>query len=410
MNQVYLNKFTSNASMRFRWLLRSGYRRSALIGLGWYLLLHIVFVVGFGVIQSDQPNVDPDRPHILQAVKTFDSPFYEEIAEDGYKNGNSITHLAFYPLYPAILHMLSVLSLQAVDVRVISFVLNGLFVMATASVVYLVSVRLKLRHPTLVVLAWLLFPWSVFMGAIYTEALFCLLVATVLLLVLKNNWYLAALVAGLASATRLPGILLGFLVVFEFSRQVLLPRLIQNKLDINNMLKAILLTVLSSLGLASWLGYQWIAFGSPFAFQEAYRILWTYHVFSLNILAPLVESGHVAIQGLVHKNIESELFEVGSWLFAFSILIASVVLRLRVAVGWLLFIALNLTLIILNSNTVSINRYILPILPIFILLIMLIERVPVGWVRKCLFIFYFIACVAIQLVMAIRLVNFAWVG
>lgn len=393
--------------------IRTGFFKSMLLGFSWYVLLHLVFLSGFGAVGTDQPNVNPTRPGIMQAVYTFDSPFYKEIAELGYKGTGSIKHLAFYPLYPTLLHIGQTLTFHTLDIRTVAFLLNGLFVVATAGILYLIGSRLKIPRPKFVVLAWLLFPWAMFLGALYTEALFCFLVASTLLLLLNKRWYWAALVAGLASFSRLPGTLVGVLVVFEFLRQVALPALGQRRTKERGLgqisITALLLSAISFSGLICWLGYQWLAFGSPFAFQEAYKTLWSYQVFSPNIIAPLTESTRIAFNGLLHKNIEAELFEVGAWVLAFVIGILALISRLKIPKGWYIFIALNLVLVLLNSNTVSVNRYILPIMVLYPMFIMLVYKLP-SWLRIITLYGFLTSCLLVQIFMAIRLVNFAWVG
>lgn len=393
--------------------VRIGFFKGVLVGLVWYVLLHLVFLGGFGVVGTDQPNVKPVRPGIMQAVDTFDSAFYKEIAELGYKGTGSIKHLAFYPLYPALLRIGQVLTFHTLDIRTVAFILNGLFVATTAGILYLIGSRLKIPRPMFVVLAWLLFPWAMFLGALYTEALFCFLVASTLLLLLDERWYWAAIVAGLASFSRLPGALVGVLVIFEFLRRVVWPAFSQTKTKERGLkrilITALFLSAISFSGLVCWLGYQWVAFGSPFAFQEAYKTLWSYQVFSPNIIAPLTESTRIAFTGLLHKNIEAELFEVGAWMFAFVIGILALTSRQKVPSGWYLFIALNLVLVLLNSNTVSVNRYILPIMVLYPMFIMLVYKLP-SWLRTITLYSFFASCLLVQIFMAIRLVNFAWVG
>lgn len=390
--------------------VRSGFLRSLIAGVIWYLLLHLVFLVGFGLTKTDQPNVSPVRPEVVHVVDTFDSGFYKEIANYGYTGTGSSKHLAFYPLYPLLLRIGQVFTLHMIDIRVVAFLLNGFFVSLTAGVLYLIGSRLKIPNPIYVVLFWLFFPWTIFTGALYTEALFCFLVSMVVLLTLNRQWLAAAITAGFASFTRLPGVMLGVLVLFEYLRQVDWPTISSSSKDcVKSLGNTLVIATFSFLGLMCWLGYQWVVFGSPFAFQDAYKTLWSYHVFSFNIVSPLAESTNSAIRGLLSKNIEAELFEVGSWVFACAIGLLSLIAKLKIPKGWYLFLALSLVLLLLNSNTVSINRYVVPIMVIYPMGIMLVNRLK-PWFRTPIVCIYLIASLILQIGMAIRLVNFAWVG
>lgn len=161
---------------------------------------------------------DTPRLHELGAAvdvwARWDSNWYLRIAESGY-DYPSVTP-AFFPLYPLLVGGLG---------RVLGghYLLAGLTVSLTAAAVAFVLlhrlVLLRLDRPvasrSLLYLA--LFPTSLFLGAVYNESLFLLLVLATFLLADRGRLGWASIVAGLALLTRAQGVaLLPALAIFAW--------------------------------------------------------------------------------------------------------------------------------------------------------------------------------------------------
>jgi hypothetical protein len=152
---------------------------------------------------------DTPRLHELGAVldvwARWDSDWYLRIAESGYRWPSSTP--AFFPLYPAVVAGLG---------RVLGgqFLLAGLLVSLAAgaaafSLLYdLVRVRLGPLDARRTVLYLALFPTSLFLGAVYGEALFLLLALATFALAERGRLGWASVVAGLALLTRAQGLAL----------------------------------------------------------------------------------------------------------------------------------------------------------------------------------------------------------
>ncbi|MFN8015329.1 MAG: hypothetical protein U0R17_01810 [Acidimicrobiia bacterium] len=380
------------------------------VNLVWIFYIQAVFILSYGHHAPSGNNIRPIKPSIFQSLSNYDSSYYVNIATSGYKGVHNIKHLAFYPLYPLILRSLQTLTFHSIDIRSLAFAFNLICIFSTSFLLYKISELIGIKHPIIVVITWLFFPWSLFLATLYTESLFCLLVSLALFFSLKKQWWAAVVVAGLASATRFPGLLVGIFIVFEYMRvNNLLNKSIFNFKYKKKVFKSFVLFAISISGFICWLSYQWYAFGTPFAFRKAYSLEWKYQKFSLNIFRPIFHDVYNVLDGLAHMRIRYEIFEIGSWLFVLALLVIAIKTKLNISNGWKLFIALNLVIVLLNSNTVSVNRYMMPLMVTYFILALLVEKFNNKLVWTCLSLYLVIGLI-VQIYMSIRFANTAWVG
>ncbi len=189
----------------------------------------------------------------------FDAGWYLTIAKDGYSydgDPGRQQNIVFFPLYPLTCRLCHVIT--GVSVPLCGALLsNGAFLVALATLYVLVAgeVGSGTARLTLVLLAF--FPGSLFFSTMYTESFYLLFSAQAFLAFQKERFILGGCWAGLASATRLPGILL---LIPLLSRA--LPRLKDRPVRGRLALAA----MLASSGLAGFMIYQAIAFGDPLAY------------------------------------------------------------------------------------------------------------------------------------------------
>jgi hypothetical protein len=150
---------------------------------------------------------DTERLHELGAAvdvwARWDSDFFLRIAEDGYDRASA----AFFPLYPAVVGALGRVLLG-------HYVLAGVLVSLAAALAAFVLLY-RLAEPRLgadgarrAVLYLAVFPTSLFLQAVYSEALFLALVLGAFLLAERRRFLGAGVVAGLALLTRPAGLAL----------------------------------------------------------------------------------------------------------------------------------------------------------------------------------------------------------
>ncbi|MGB9185478.1 MAG: mannosyltransferase family protein [Solirubrobacteraceae bacterium] len=144
------------------------------------------------------------------SVYRFDSGYYLGVAAHGY-GAASAGRLAFFPLYP--------LAIRIVSALTGSGVMAGFLISAAAFLVALVllhrltELELGRRAAGATVLLLAFSPLSFFFTAVYSESLFLLLSVACVLAARQDRWRLACLLGALATLTRPTGILLAVALV-----------------------------------------------------------------------------------------------------------------------------------------------------------------------------------------------------
>ncbi len=173
----------------------------------------------------------------------FDGIHYLRIAQHGYADWGS---QAFFPLYPLLVHLLSPLSPSPLAA--------GLFI-SWASLIFAI-VGLRRLFPTRPHLFWLVlaFPTAFFFFTVYTESLFFALSIWFFVFLSRQKWWLAALLAGLASATRLVGVFLALSLLIELFRHPL------------SMIHRSFIVLFSVSGLLAYMYFLYQTTGDPLLF------------------------------------------------------------------------------------------------------------------------------------------------
>lgn len=192
----------------------------------------------------------------LELWVRWDAGWYQGIADRGYEfSATAQSSVAYFPLYALSVKALAALGLDTFVAGIVATWLFG----AAAFVVFFAWARQVagdgIARRALVVLA--VWPFAFFLyGAIYSDALFLLLVCGAFLALEKDRLALAIALGALATATRplAPAVVLG-LLARHLERRRGQPFGI-----------ASLAPLLSGAGLAAYMGYLWWRFGDPVAF------------------------------------------------------------------------------------------------------------------------------------------------
>jgi Gpi18-like mannosyltransferase len=191
----------------------------------------------------------------------WDSEWYKIIASEGYKyDGDPGLRqtVVFYPLYSTLCRLVSeVLRIELVDAMLL--VANLAAVTAVLLLFKLVRERFGDRNALATVAMISFFPSSVFLSAGYTESLALLLMVSFFLAVARERFFAAAVLAGLAVATRSSGIVLFPVLLWELWR-CRSPR--------RFLIEAVPLSIIATSGLWLYMIYLGYAFGHPMAFAD----------------------------------------------------------------------------------------------------------------------------------------------
>lgn len=190
----------------------------------------------------------------------WDSEWYFNIVTEGYRYNGDPTiqqNIVFYPLYPMLARALAAVGgLTPADALLL--VSNVAGVLAILLLFKLVREEFddELALVTTALLSF--FPASVLLSAGYTEPLALLLIVSFFLVLKRRRYLSAALLAGLAVATRSTGLVL---------LPVLLWEMWVNR-DRKVFLALLPCVLLATSGIWLFMVYLWSSFGTPFAFAD----------------------------------------------------------------------------------------------------------------------------------------------
>jgi Gpi18-like mannosyltransferase len=186
----------------------------------------------------------------------MDGDHYLSVAQGGYSDGSPV----FISLYPLLVRVVAFLFGGPISQGVLS--VYGVFVSLTAFCLALYFIYriveegwgTRTARGTVLTLAF--FPTSFFFNAVYTESLFLALSAgSVWALRVRENLFLACLLACFATATRNLGVFLLIPLIWEWWH------------DRHRFSWRAVYLALTPAGLAAYMAHLWWSFGDPLLFQ-----------------------------------------------------------------------------------------------------------------------------------------------
>jgi hypothetical protein len=241
---------------------RSATRVVALAALGALLACTVavsvtsyLFPEGFSPARATWPELPPPL-----GWARYDSGWYAHIATQGYSyTPGEQSAVAFFPLYPLAVRGFTTLGLDAFLAGVLLTMVCG--VLALVLFTHWARARADESMVRDAGLLMALYPFAFFLyGAMYSDALFLLLLVGAFLLLERGHLMLAVLLGALATAARpvAPALVLG-----------LLARRLEWKHERGQRWSVVdLLPVLAATGLLLYILYLWRTFGEPLAFVK----------------------------------------------------------------------------------------------------------------------------------------------
>jgi len=242
------------------------------------VFLGVMFGKAYIALGNDDWLAGPQWYHRLLR---WDSEWYKIIASEGYSydgDPHFKQTVVFYPLYSTLCRLVSeVLRIDVVDAMLL--VANLAAVTAVLLLFKLVRERFGDRNALATVAMISFFPSSVFLSAGYTESLVLLLMVSFFLAVARERFLAAAMLAGLAVATRSSGIVLFPVLLWELWR-CRSPR--------RFLIEAVPLSIIASSGLWLYIIYLGFAFGHPMAFADGQAAFHENTTMSARLLSALM--------------------------------------------------------------------------------------------------------------------------
>jgi Gpi18-like mannosyltransferase len=196
----------------------------------------------------------------------WDAAWYAQIAAHGYSNlpigPEGQRNLAFYPLYPLVVSIFNVVIRHPL---LSTIVVSNLAALAAFILLYrLVDERFGSDTAAKSVLLLAVYPFSFYLSAGYSEALFLLLIVAAMYAAEKQKWWLAGLAGLLAGATRVPGVALFPALALRYFEGV--------QYNWRKVRPNALPLVLAVCGPLAFFLFLWVQFGDPLIQLKALRV------------------------------------------------------------------------------------------------------------------------------------------
>jgi len=255
------------------------------IGLFFLAIISPYFIPIFGgQFPYFNSNLVPSGlPYFLWQFGNFDGVHYLRIAS-GFE---SAYQQVFFPLYPLLIKNLSINGWYLLLGLLLS---NAFFIMGLLVFYKLLNLDYEKNISIKAILLLLSFPTAFYFGAVYTESLFFFLTVSSFYFLRKKQYLLSGAVIALATATRLIGIFLILVMIWE---------VFQDFKSKKNLTPAILGLIIAPMGLLVYMFYLNIQFGDPFYFIHAQSGVGTGREVSNFTLLPQVLFRYLKIFGSV---------------------------------------------------------------------------------------------------------------
>lgn len=339
MNKSYLVKITS---------LFLIWRIGLFIVAGLAPLLLPVFGNRFPYV--DELLVSTRLSSWVWSFANFDGVHYITIASKGYIADFT---QAFFPLFPILVKIVTFGNNYLLSGLLLS---NILFLLGLILLYHLFEREYNKKLALLSVLFLLSFPTAFYFGSLYSESLFLLLTVGCFLAIKKKHYLAAGIIAALASATRIIGVLLMIVLFIE-----LFPLL--KKQNILHGIKTFIPILIAPIGLVGYMVYLGIFYHDPLYFLNAQPIFGAARASDHIVLLPQVFFRYSKI--LLTLPVTAPGYFSATMEF-FSTILALIIIIItfkNIRLSYWIFIVLAVLIPTLTGTLSSMPRYILMIFP-----------------------------------------------
>ena len=293
---------------------------------------------------------------LLAVWGRWDAVHYLDIARRGYYG----TDMAFFPLYPALIHV--------VGGWIGNQVVAGLLISNAALFFGLLFFYKLVEHQYTRAVAHRaifyisIFPTAFFFSAIYTESLFFALTVASFYYIREHKWLAAGILGGLAALTRVEGVLLFVPYAIEACAPAGIGSWKELLAGRARALRVVAGALCIPLGLAVYMTLLWIMRGDPRYFSHV-QAHWNRH------LAPpwgsVWHSVKLAVTSHVPTTVAGQLLELGFTALMIGVLLAGF---RRLRPSFTAYMALSIAVPMSTSSLMSMPRFALVLFPMFVIL------------------------------------------
>ena len=356
--------------MRFEWagkqlqrIKQSQYFELVELFVSWRLGLLLLFYLAIAIVNTT--GQVPASRSIADAHFWWDGFYYFNIARYGYAGavnfyGGSIVVLGFFPLFPVLVRLVSYLTFG--HVQPAALITNTALVIAFMVYLYkLLLIDFDKATGFRTVFFMLMFPAALFLAVNYSEPTFMLTLVASVYYARKNNWPVAGIWGLLCALSRHIGLVMLPILAWEYMRQ---RGWSWRKIGWEAWSLALV-----PLGSFLYMAYLWSSYGDPLYFFKSHEQTFQ-HGFSLQFWVPIGRALKLiwqrplmdAARSITTLNLLVLVIFVALFIYGLK--------RLSSTYSFLLIIFL-LAILMTDSPTfplVSLDRYVLPLFPAFILL------------------------------------------
>lgn len=335
------------------------------IVLAWKL---VISVIGFGI-----DMYFGGAPSFFDHTMHWDAGWYLTVLNGQY--ADNLASSAFYPVFPILVGFVRFLTFGFIDYPVAGQIVNTTAAwFAVAGLLKLGRMLIGEKQKFWLIALILCAPTAFFLHVFYSEAVFMALSVWAYYFALKRNWLGVGILLAFLTATRLPSVLIIALCGLEFLRAYdWKPKKFFNK-------KA-LYFLLAPLGFIAYAIYLSFAQSDPLGMVHAYQHTtdWSYHVLNPNIIETIAKACYQIIRTIIGLRVfNTELFvNVILPLWGLFILgLSSIYLlgkKRRQFIPLGVVGILSIIMFTLNSNVVSVHRYVLPSITIYVAIALFIQ-------------------------------------
>lgn len=248
----------------------------------WQMLLIVLVPISFKVLPARERFMynggsENLSSNLFWSRANFNGIHYLKIAKDGY----GLNQQSLFPFYPNLIKFIA--PLFAGKVLISSLYISNISFLIALFVLYkLLRIDYEENVVKKTIFFLIIFPASFFFGMSYSEGIFFLLLVGSLYCARKSNWLFAGILGGLASYTKLIGIIIFPALVIEWIEQT-------KKRNVLEKISKFLPIFLVFAGIIVYMRYLLINYNDPFKFVHVQpffgteiisgKLILTYQVF-----------------------------------------------------------------------------------------------------------------------------------
>ncbi len=367
--------------MKFKFTRFSNFKDLIILVFAWRAILFIVsFLASVIVFKNTYPFPYADTiliqsglPKWIWGFANFDGVHYIRNAMWGY---NSEFSQAFFPLYPLLMRYLGLWGIGFFEPRAV-YLLTGLlisfFSFLTGLYFYqkVVESEFSKEIAKKSILLLIAFPTAFYFASVYSESLFFLLCCMSIYLIIKKRFLYASIVIALASATRVNGVLLAGILLYEIIYEVQKGKFRQSISDLFNYFFSLLISV---SGLLLYMFYLFFNYNNPLYFLTSQPLFGAARQVDRLVLLPQVLFRYLKILLTVPAN-SAQFFSAGLELLftLFGIFLLIISFR-KIRMSFWLFSLATFLLPTFTGTLLSMPRFLLILFLTFPALVVLLKN------------------------------------